>query len=176
MAQRVAGSEVRRYSGAPLPMSFGEAGQRKIVLALKVTESGVLVDELAVPCFQPLATLRGNWTRISERLAELKEDSASAWLEVMYDGEEIIADLQERLRELIEGTALEILRTKNLRLAERVLSGMSAEETLDDLSVEDVFARCLAAHAVPAEQRDELVAVFQEAVLALHGQDPRGSR
>ncbi|MHC1697077.1 MAG: exonuclease SbcCD subunit D C-terminal domain-containing protein [Geobacteraceae bacterium] len=176
VAQRVGGSDVRRYSGAPLPMSFGEAGQKKIVLLLNVACNGVSVQEIAVPCFQPLATVRGDWTRISERLAELNRDSSTAWLEVIYDGEELIADLQERLRELIEGTSLEILRSKNLLLAERVLSGMAAEETLDDLSVEDVFARCLAAHAVPAEQRDELAAVFQEAVLALHDHDPRGPR
>jgi exonuclease SbcD len=176
VAQKVGSSDVRRYSGAPLPMSFGEAGQRKIVLALNVTESGVMVEELAVPCFQTLATVRGDWACITERFAELKRSSSAAWLEVIYDGEEIIADLQERLRELIEGTSLEILRSKNLRLAERVLSGMTAEETLDDLSVEDVFARCLAAHAVPAEQQDELAAVFQEAVLAVHDQDPRGQK
>lgn len=176
LAQRVGGSEVRRYSGAPLPMSFGEAGQRKLVLALKVAESGIMVEELAVPGFQPLETVRGDWTRISERLAELTKDSSAAWLEVIYEGEEIIADLPERLRDLIEGTSLEILRTKNQRLAERVLSGMAAEETLDDLFVEDVFARCLIAHAVPAEQQAELVAVFQEAVLALHDQDPRGQK
>lgn len=176
VAQRVGSSDVRRYSGAPLPMSFGEAGQEKIVLLLNLVRNGVSVQEIAVPCFQPLATVRGDWTRISGRLAELKRDSASAWLEVIYDGEGLIADLQERLRELIEGTSLEILRSKNLRLAERVLSGMTAEETLDDLSVEDVFTRCLAAHAVPAEQQDELMAVFQEAVLAVHDQDPRGRR
>lgn len=176
LAQRVGGSAVRRYSGSPLPMSFAEAGQEKIVLLLNLASNGVSVQEITIPCFQPLATVRGDWTCISERLANLKRDSASAWLEVFYDGEEIIADLQERLRELIEGTSLEILRTKNLRLAERVLSGMAEEETLDDLSVEDVFARCLAAHAVPTEQQDELAAVFQEAVLALHDQDPRGQR
>ncbi|MFH1026678.1 MAG: exonuclease SbcCD subunit D C-terminal domain-containing protein, partial [Pseudomonadota bacterium] len=176
VAQRVSGSEVRRYSGAPLPMSFGEAGHRKIVLVLNVDGNGVVVKEIAVPCFQRLATVRGDWTRITERIEELKRDSSSVWLEVVYEGDEIIGDLQERLRELVDGTSLEILRSKNMRLVEQTLSRMAAEETLDDLSVDDVFARCLAAHDLPAEEQGELAAVFREAVLALQEDDQRGER
>jgi exonuclease SbcD len=176
VAQRVSGSEVRRYSGAPLPMSFGEAGHRKIVLVLNVDGNGVAVKEIAVPCFQRLATVRGDWIRITERIEELKRDSSSVWLEVVYEGDEIIGDLQERLRELVDGTSLEILRSKNMRLVERTLSRMAAEETLDDLSVDDVFARCLAAHDLPAEEQGELAAVFREAVLALQEDDQRGER
>lgn len=174
VAQRVSNSNVRRYSGSPLPMSFGEAGQGKIVLVLKVVRSDVSVQEIAVPCFQPLATVRGNWTRITERIAELKKDALPVWLEVVYEGDEVIGDLQDRLLELVDGTFLEILRSKNMQLVARALKRMAAEETLDDLTVDDVFARCLAAHEVPAEQQDELVAVFREAVLALHEDDPRG--
>ena len=139
-----------------------------------VMATGVAVQEIDVPCFQPLATVRGDWNRIAERIAELKKDAASVWLEVIYEGDEVIGDLQERLRELIDGTSLEILRSKNLRLAERTLSRMATEETLDDLTVDEVFARCLAAHEVPADQQVELVAVFREAVLALHEEDLRG--
>jgi exonuclease SbcD len=155
-------------------MSFGEAGQRKIVVVLKVNGTGVAVQEIDVPCFQPLATVRGDWNRIAERIAELKKDAASVWLEIIYEGDEVIGDLQERLRELIDGTSLEILRSKNLRLVDRTLSRLAAEETLDDLTVDEVFARCLAAHEVSADQHIELVGVFREAVLALHEEDPRG--
>jgi exonuclease SbcD len=168
LAQRVSGSDVRRYSGAPIPMSFGEAGQRKIVVAVNVDVDGVTVNEIAVPCFQSMATVRGDWKQISERIAELKSDASPVWLEVIYDGYEVIGDLQERLRELIDGTSLEILRAKNIRLVERTLSRMATEETLDDLTVDDVFARCLSSHAVPQEQQAELVAVFRETIAALH--------
>lgn len=168
VAQRVSGSDVCRYSGAPMPMSFGEAGQRKIVVAVNAGAEGVTVREIPVPGFQALATVRGDWKRVSERIAALKKEAASVWLEVIYEGDEVIGDLQERLRELIDGTALEILRAKNMRLVERTLSRMATEETLDDLTVDDVFARCLAAHAVPQEQQAELVTAFRETVAALH--------
>jgi exonuclease SbcD len=168
LAQRVGGSDVRRYSGSPLPMSFGEAGQRKIIVVLNADADVVKVQEIVVPCFQQLATVRGDWQQISGRIAELKQTAAAVWLEVIYEGYELIGELQERLRELVDGTGLEILRTKNMRLVERTLSRMASEETLDDLSVEEVFARCLAAHEVPQEQQAELVAAFRESIAALH--------
>lgn len=173
-AQKVAGSDFRRYSGSPIPMSFGEAGQRKSVVAVNLGVGGVSIEEIAVPCFQPLASVRGDWNRITERIAAMKKEPVSAWLEVVYEGDEVLGDLQERLRELIDGTALEILRTKNMRLVERTLSRMETEETLDDLDENEVFTRCLAAHRVPSEQHGELVSAFREAVAALHEDDARG--
>jgi len=166
--QRVNGSEFRRYSGAPIPMSFGEAGGRKIVAVVNNDADGMTVREIPVPIFQALATVRGDWLQISERITALKKESTPVWLEVIYEGDEVIGDLQDKLRGLIDGTALEILRAKNMRLVERTLCRMATEETLDDLTVDDVFARCLAAHEVPQEQQTELVAALRETVAALH--------
>lgn len=168
LAQRVGGSDLRRYAGAPLPMSFGEAGQRKIVIVVEADANKVTAQEIVVPGFQPLATVRGDWNHIAVRIAELKKAATSVWLEVIYEGAEVMGDLQERLRELTDGTAVEILRAKNMGLVQRTLSRMATEETLDDLTVDDVFARCLAAHEVPQEQQAELVAAFRETVAALH--------
>src|SRR6185369_4475326 len=86
LAQRVGGEELRRYSGAPLAMSFGEAGQRKVVMAVNVDNDSVTVLEIPVPCFQPLATVRGDWRRIAERIDVLKREGAQVWLEVIYEG------------------------------------------------------------------------------------------
>jgi exonuclease SbcD len=173
--QRVMGSDVRRYSGSPLPMSFGEAGQQKIVLVVTVDSRGLTVEEKVVPCFQRLATVAGDWDAIQRRIAALKEDGVPVWLEVMFQGDELVADLQERVRELTAGTALEILRIKDLRLAAGTLSRAVWEETLDDLEVSDVFGRCLLAHQIPAEQQEELMTLFQETVNSLHDEDtPEG--
>ncbi|MDD5758856.1 MAG: exonuclease SbcCD subunit D C-terminal domain-containing protein [Desulfobulbaceae bacterium] len=173
VAQRVMNSDVYRYSGAPLPMSFGEAAQTKVVLAVTVSPTTVMVEEKPVPCFQRLATVRGDWAHIRQRLADLQEEAISIWLEVLYHGDEVIADLQERVRELTAGTLLEVLRIKDLRLAARTLERMSTEETLDDLTVDDVFGRCLAMQQVPLEQQEELIALFRETVTGLHQEDVR---
>jgi exonuclease SbcD len=169
--QKVMGSDVRRYSGAPLPMSFGEANHTKVVLAVTVTPEDVTVREIVVPCFQRLATVRGDWMQISERIATLLAEAVPVWTEVLYQGNELVADLQERVRELTAGTLLEVLRIKDLRLAAGTLNRLATEETLDDLKVEDVFGRCLADQRVPTEQQAELIALFQETILALQHDD-----
>jgi DNA repair protein SbcD/Mre11 len=171
-AQRVMGSELRRYSGAPLPMSFGEAGHKKIVLLLTVDGqgSGIRVEEKPVPCFQRLATAAGDWETIRSKIAVLHGEAVPIWLEVLYQGGELVTDLQERVRELTADTLLEVLRIKDLRLAASALSS-DGEETLDDLEVGDVFGRCLLAHQVPPEQKEELIALFEETMAALHDGD-----
>ena len=87
----------------------------------------------------------------------------------------MLGDLQERLRELVAGSLLEILRVRNTRLVARTLLPLVAEETLDDLDEHEVFARCLAVHGVPAEQQQELISVFHEALTALHEGEGRGN-
>ncbi len=171
VGQKVTGSDIRRYSGSPLPMSFGEADHAKVVLAVTVTPEEVTVCTIAVPSFQRLASVRGDWPRICEHIETLRAETAPVWIEVLYQGEEILGDLQERVRELTVGTTLEVLRTKDLRLAASSLSRLATEETLDDLKVEDVFGRCLTDQNVPPEQRAELIALFQETILALHHED-----
>ena len=163
------GQEARpgRYSGAPLPMSFAEAGQGKVVLVVKVDACQVTVEERAVPCCQRLVSVCGDWAEISARLSALAAEDCSIWLEVLYQGAEVLADLPGQVQALIRGTQLECLRVKDLRLAERTLSRSTPEETLDDLQVEEVFGRLLLAHQVPLEQQAELIALFEETVLAV---------
>lgn len=157
----------RRYCGAPLPMSFAEAGQGKVVLLVSVDADAVTVEERVVPGWQRLATVRGDWGEISARLTALAAEDEAIWLEVLYQGEEVLADLPGQVRELIRGTQLECLRIKDLRLAARTLTRSTPEETLDDLQVGEVFARCLLAHQVPLEQQAELIALFEETLLTL---------
>jgi exonuclease SbcD len=165
--QKVGGADTRRYSGSPIAMSFGEVGQQNMVVAINITPKEISTQEITLPVFQQLATLRGDWQHICDQITALKSE-ASIWLEIIYEGNEVIGDLQERVRELTDGTKLEVLRTKNLRLTQRTLLRMATEETLDDLTADDVFARCLAAHDVPQEQQAELIATFSETVAAVH--------
>ncbi|SCZ86543.1 exonuclease SbcCD subunit D C-terminal domain-containing protein [Nitrosomonas mobilis] len=173
--QKVSGLETMRYSGSPLPMGFGEARQQKSVCHVtfgqhddhSTTASVQLID---VPVFQKLERVKGDWDSISSRLLELSATD-KGWLEIIYNGIEVIGDLRERLEAAISGTQMEILRIKNNRIIDRVLGQIHAEETLDDLNVNDVFERCLAVHDVPEEQRPELHRAYQETLLSLYEDD-----
>lgn len=169
--QKVNGLETIRYSGSPLPMGFGEAKQQKSVCQVEFHSTAASVQLIDVPIFQKLERVKGDWDGISNRILELSATNSQGWLEVIYDGTEVIGDLRERLEAAISGTQMEILRIKNNRIIDRVLGQIHEEETLDDLNVNDVFERCLAAHDVPEEQRPELLRAYQETVSSLHEDD-----
>lgn len=162
LPQRVGSAETRRYSGSPLPMGFGEAQQAKLIFKVDFAEGQPTVTPITVPCFQALKSIRGDWNTIFERLQQLIAEQSSAWLEIIYEGKEIISDLPQRLDEAVAGSKLEILRVRNIRVTERVLNATCQEETLDDLDVTEVFQRCLDAHQVPPEQQEGLRQTYQE--------------
>jgi exonuclease SbcD len=169
--QEVNGSKTIRYSGSPLPMGFGEAKQRKSVCQIEFHSTNVSVRLTDIPVFQKLERVRGDRDGISSRILELSATGTQGWIEVIYDGIEVIGDLRDRLESDISGTQLEILRIKNNRIIDRVLGQIHEEETLDDLNVNDVFERCLAVHEVPEEQRPELLRAYQETVSSLYEDD-----
>ena len=169
--QKVKGSETIRYSGSPLPMGFGEAKQQKSVCQVEFHSTTASVKLIDVPVFQKLERIKGDWDGISNRILELSAASFPVWLEIVYDGIEVIGDLRERLEAAISGTQMEIIRIKNNRIIDRVLGQIHEGETLDDLSVNEVFERCLAVHDVSEEQRPELLRTYQETVLSLYEDD-----
>jgi DNA repair protein SbcD/Mre11 len=170
--QKVNGSEIIRYSGSPLPMGFGEAKQQKSVCLVEF-KSTASIQLIEVPVFQKLERVNGDWDDISNRILELSATDSKGWLEVIYEGEEVIGDLRERLETKISSTKMEILRIKNNRIIDRVLGKTHEEETLDDLNVHDVFERCLAVHKVSEDQWSELILAHQEMVSSLNEDDPQ---
>ncbi|WP_320055846.1 exonuclease SbcCD subunit D C-terminal domain-containing protein [Desulfuromonas thiophila] len=173
--QKVGGSETMRYSGSPLPMGFGEAKQQKSVCQVEFKSTAASVQLIDVPVFQKLERIKGDWDGIRSRIIELSAiddpERPGFWLEVIYDGTEVIGDLRERLEAAVSGTHMEILRIRNNRIIDRVLGQIHEEETLDDLNVNDVFERCLAVHEVPEGQRPELLRTYQETVSSLYEDD-----
>ncbi len=174
--QKVNGSETIRYSGSPLPMGFGEAKQQKSVCQVVFDQeeghsTAASIQLINVPEFQRLERVKGDWDGISGRMLELSATDSQGWLEVTYEGDEIIGDLRERLEAAISGTQMEILRIKNNRIIDRALGQIHEEETLDDLNVNDVFERCLTVHDVPEDQRPELFRAYQETVSSLYEDD-----
>jgi len=169
--QKVNGSEFIRYSGSPLPMGFGEAAQQKSICQVEFRSTSASVQLIDVPVFQKLERVKGDWEGLSSRIHELSTTGSQGWLEVIYDGIEVIGDLRERLEAAISGTKMEILRIKNNRIIDRVLGQIHEEETLDDLNVNDVFERCLASHQVPEDQRLGLLQTYQETLASLYEDD-----
>ena len=105
------------------------------------------------------------------RIRELTAENETIWLEVIYEGAEVIGDLRDRLESAVEGTMLDIIRVRDQRIIDRVLERTQPEETLHDLDVYEVFSRCLDAHDIPQEQRPALTATYREAVFSLENDE-----
>lgn len=165
--QRVVGSQTVRYSGSPMAMGFGEANQPKSVSLVEIRNRKVDVQLIDVPVFKQLERVSGDLDQILSRLAELAAADSAAWLEVVYLGDTMMSDLQDRLHEAIEGSGMEILRVKSRRISDQALTQMADQEALDELSVEDVFERCLTAHQVTDPQRTKLRHAYQQVVTSI---------
>lgn len=175
--QAVGANERIRYSGSPLPMGFGEARQQKSVCLVTFEDATPpVVQLLNVPVFKALERVRGDWETICARLLALAQTGSVAWLEIIYEGADGVGDLRERLEALVAGSALEILRVKNSRMVDRVAMLASADETLDDLTIDDVFERCLEANDIPSDQRPMLLQSYRHVVQSLFEEDVRADQ
>jgi exonuclease SbcD len=160
-AQRVAGRDDIRYCGAPLPMSFSETA-RKCVLEVELA-GGVNVREIEVPAFARLVAVRGEREEILAALAALAGEDA--WVEVTYTGgpcPHLAADVSDAMK----GAAAQVLSIRAAGAAGPAIAAEEAE-TLDTLSVQDVFLRCMDGAGVDEKQKQALIDGFNEIVQGL---------
>ena len=169
--QIVGDAEHIRYCGSPLPMGYGEAKQQKKVVVVEFTNSKLAINEIDVPCFQPLERIVGSLDDIHFRIEELKRYDSTAWLEIEYTGTDVTSNLREIIDEALEGSAMEIRRIRNKRMVDRVFNAIQEDETLDDLNPNDVFERCLETFDIPCESRVELTDSYNEIIKSLFEED-----
>lgn len=169
--QTVGKSEHIRYCGSPIAMGYGEAAQEKKVIIVRFNATTPTIEELVVPCFQPLERIVGSLDDIQSRVEQLKQADSKAWLEIEYTGSDLTGNLREMLEEAMAGSSMEIRRIKNKLLIDRVISTIQDNETLDDLDVEQVFTRCLDVFEVKPEERVQLIHSYNEIIKSLHEED-----
>lgn len=180
VAQKVGGSDLRRYSGSPIPMGFGEARHEKSVVILRVDESSLEGDRShfdvrlkVIPTFQPLSRISGSLVEIRAEISNLKEQGSRAWLEIIFTGKELITELRQVIDDAVAESDLEVLRIKNNQAMVSGIYSSQEQETLDDINHIDVFKRCLVASDIAAEEHDELIYSYEQVVKELLEEDLR---
>lgn len=146
--QKVGGLNHIRYCGSPIPLGFDEARQQKEVLLVDLGADGLTaVTPLLVPRFQPLISICGNLAALASAIsAAAMEGSAetSVWLEVTVAEDDYLSDLPARIEAMTQGLPVEVLRIRRQRGNATASIAGEVNETLDELSPDDVFARRLA--------------------------------
>lgn len=160
--QKVAGSETIRYSGSPIAMNFDEIHQQKSVVIVDIHDQNVDIHTVPVPAFRHFEQIKGDWDSIEASLKRLKEESFAGCVEVIYEGQEAIGNLRERVYKLVENTSIEVLKIQNAMLFNAVMKQYEKEVELQDLNPTDVFDQCLIDHGIPDDQKIVLKGLFSE--------------
>jgi exonuclease SbcD len=140
-----------------LLLQFGEAARHSITA-------------LPVPVFQPMASLRGSLKELADAIAKIAKQGTPerpVWLEVQVSTDDYLSDLQSRINALCEGHPVEVLRIRRERGNASTSLASEARETLDELSVEDVFARRLLQETLEEEDAQRLQGLYRLVLEAL---------
>lgn len=159
------GSENVRYSGSPVAMTFGEAGQNKSIYIIEIDDdNNINVKNISVPVFQRLERAAGNIYELEEKINSLGRESAgeSIWLEVTHKGDEVIGDLQERLNQCVkEFPNIEILSLYDESRSDTAnIDDMP--EGLENIEPLEMLDMCFKANNTPEEQQKIFIPMYQE--------------
>lgn len=156
-----------RYCGSPIPMGFGEAGQKKCVYIIDFKDEKT-IETIEIPNFQRLESIVGDKEFIAERLTELRKENISVWVEIIYKGEAIFPDFSAWINEQTANTNIEVLKLQNRQYLNNVLTTDDTINSLEELNVFDVFDTLLAKSTLPEAQKNELKATYKEVVTSLN--------
>lgn len=145
--QKVAKSEHIRYSGSPIPLSFDELGTPKQVVLVTFEASSTVPDitPITVPVFQKLAVIKGDLASLKRQLQAFEQEDSDqpVWLCVEVESQEFLADLPQRIQALIDDLPVEALQLRRARNTARQTLNQQEQETLAELTPQDVFAKRL---------------------------------
>lgn len=145
-SQRVAKSENIRYSGSPISLSFDENKNQKSVVLVDF-EKGQFkqATPLDIPCFQPMQVIKGRLKKIEKQLKKLAEssDEKTTWVEIIVSSNDYLNDLQSRIQKITNDSFIDVLRIRREKNTKPSALKSESKETLNELSVLDVFERRL---------------------------------
>ena len=189
-AQRVGGREWIRYSGAPLPLTFGEASRKTQGVCLLDLAAGgqqIIVEQLAPPRWRALRSVRGNLGEVLKAMDELvkrqraaaaagewTEDQLRPWLEVRVQHDRSIPLLKQQLEERLTPNETDLVAQETylphlLRFTiERPASAATTDRLVDagrrlsELRPEEVFDQLCNAGGEKRTDYEELLGSFRE--------------
>lgn len=169
MPQQVGSNETVRYSGSPIPLSFGEREQRHQLLAITLANGRVTaVEPVPVPQARVLRQVTGTLDQIREGLNALTTTHALPTLvEVLVeeDNESLTTRMHfDQLQRDYRDAPFILAKTRLLfRNKRKSLANLFAAEThLVDLTHTEVFEHRLTLGQVEGDERAQLLDVYAQ--------------
>jgi DNA repair protein SbcD/Mre11 len=158
-----------RYSGSPIPLSFSEAADCKVVVLLEFENEKLLgIQQIMIPPCRKLYRIKGNLDSVKAKLELIQDEKMKLphWVEIQLETDSLIPDLQEQLdnvvrnKQFIEQLFIRqntIRKTKNLsEQSEEILN-------LNDLDARSVFRKKIES-VFPDQDMSEMLKTFDEAL------------
>ena len=170
-AQRVQKSDVIRYCGSPIPLSFDESKQTKKVNIIEfTTKNDLQVSELDIPRFQNLQIINGDIEAITEKINDLKAviKEQTVWVEIKLKQAQYMSDLHTHLSQLVEGTAIDILKVSSPQINETSQWQENDKKSLENVTPIQLFQHRLDIEEnISDEQKQQLKGLFAEVLSAV---------
>ncbi|CFQ31793.1 exonuclease subunit SbcD [Yersinia bercovieri] len=156
-AQQVAKTEHIRYSGSPIALSFDELSKEKSVYLVEFAQQTLAsVTPLFIPQFQPMQLIKGDLQQIEQQLAKFVDHQGlPVWLDIEVATKDYLTDIQRRIQALTADLPVEAVLLRRSKEQRNNSIERQEKETLNELSVADVFERRLAQEADLAEPRQQ---------------------
>ena len=141
-----------------------------------ISQNGIFSQEITVkeiPIFQKLVSISGDMASIEKKLQELVEQKSTAWLEIIYTGKELRADLLSEIETCIQESNMQIIRVQNKQVIAELTQNINTQEQLEDITEEEVFTRLLFEKDIPEEQKQPLFALYREVVQEVHADEQK---
>ena len=169
--QVIGGKQHIRYCGSPIALSFDETAQQKSVCLVEFTGSELTeITPLAIPIFQPLQTIKGSLKEIEQQLSVWQDYQGenAVWLDIEVASQDYLADIQQRIETLTQNLPVEVVLLRRARKQKQGQNLALANETLNELTVEEVFLRRLSEETLEDPEREQrLTQLFQQSYDAL---------
>ncbi|CNF05537.1 exonuclease subunit SbcD [Yersinia mollaretii] len=156
-AQQVAKTEHIRYSGSPIALSFDELSKEKSVYLVEFAQQTLAsVTPLLIPQFQPMQLIKGDLQQIEQQLAKFADHQGlPIWLDIEVATQDYLTDIQRRIQALAAELPVEVVLLRRSKEQRNNSIERQEKETLNELSVSDVFERRLALEPDLAEPRQQ---------------------
>ncbi|MBJ2065741.1 exonuclease subunit SbcD [Serratia odorifera] len=175
-AQMVAKSEHIRYSGSPIPLSFDELGNAKSVFMVDFADGALRkITPLEIPCVQPMQLIKGDLPQIERQLQQFADYHGEfpVWLDIEVATQDYLSDIQRRIQHLTDELPVEVVLLRRSKEQRRQVIDRQDKETLNELSVNEVFERRLALETeLAAPRRERMREMFRQSVDAVQQQEP----
>ncbi len=154
------------YSGSIIPLSFSETKDEKVVKIIEISSNQLNIQDVAIPLYRRLKTIKKNYEAVFPRLLRLHEkyiNELPVWVDVLLTDDNYIPNAEFELRHFVETQKLN-LELLNIRTTHQPF-GIELDEntiSLKDLEVISIFQKKCQNEGLAENEVEEMTSTFRE--------------